>query len=243
MGPLLFALALACITPKKQGQAQAHYELGSAYLEERNPEGAITELRIAVKLDRRNYGAWEKLALAYMSRGASDEALRAFEHALRYQPDSAQILNNYGLLLMSRDEPEAAIAAFEHALGDLTYRKPALVLNNLGFALFQAGRYDEALRRLDEAVTRAPNLCQARFHRGLVWKAKGNLENALDDLDVVIQQCGDEAPGAYFHAAEVLMAQGNRVAAETYLQNVLRLVPDDPKLRDAAKALLAEAED
>lgn len=236
-------LTPGCASAKRKSQSNAHLELGAAYLEERNPEGAITELREAVHLNRRNAAAWEKLGLAYMSRGASDEALRAFQRALRYDPDNAQILNNYGLLLLSREQTDDAIAAFEHALEDLTYRKPALVLNNLGYAYFLAGRNDEALRRLDEAVNRSPNLCQARFHRGLVWKAKGELENALTDLDRVIQQCGDEAPGAYYHAAEVLLAQGNRVAAETYIQNVLRLVPDDPKLRDAARALLAEAED
>lgn len=243
MTPLLLALALACVGPKKQARAAAQLELGSAYLEERNPEGAIEALRVAVKLDRRNYAAWEKLALAYMARGASDEARDAFRHALRIQPDSAQILNNYGLLLLSEGELEEAVAAFEHALEDLTYRKPALVLNNLGFALFELGRNDEALRRLDEAVARSPSLCPARFHRGLVHQALGSLDAAMSDLDAVIEQCGDEAPGAYYHAAQVLLAQGNRVAAEAYAQNVLRLVPDDPKLRDAAKALLAEAGD
>lgn len=243
MTPLVLALALACVSPKRQSRAAAHLELGSAYLEERNPEGAIAELRKAVELDRRNAAAWEKLALAYMARGAAEEARDAFERALRYEPDSAQILNNYGLLLLSLNEVDAAIRAFEHAMEDLTYRKPGLVLNNLGYAYFVAGEYDLALRRLDEAIARSPSLCPARFHRGLVWQKKNELERALADLDQVIGACGDEAPGAYFHAAEVLLAQGNRVAAEAYLQNVLRLATSDPRLMDAARALLAEAGD
>lgn len=242
MRPLLLLLALACLSPKRQGRADARYQLGSAYLEEGNPEGAIVELREATQLDRRNWGAWEKLALAYMARGALDESQEAFERALKLQPENAQVLNNYGLLLMRQGRLGPAIDAFEKATRDLTYRKPALVLNNLGYAYFLDGQHDLALLKLDEAVERSPTLCQARFHRGLVWQAKGNLDRSLTDLDAVIQACGEEAPGAYYHAAEVLLAQGNRDAAEVYLQNVLRLASDDPRLTDAARALLAQAD-
>lgn len=240
---LLVALLTGCVGHKRQVRAAAHMELGAAYLEEHNPEDAIAELRQAVKEDPRSWGAWEKLGLAYMSRGATKEADDAFRHALRHAPDNAEVLNNYGLLLLGQNRVDEAIATLEHAREDLTYRKPALVLNNLGYAYLLAGNYDMAGKRLDEAIQRMPDLCPAHFHRGLVYKAQGQLDRAMTELDRVIERCGDEAPGAYYHAAEVLLAQGNRVAAETYLQNVLRLAHDDVNLTDAAKVLLAKAGD
>lgn len=242
---LLLALALlaapGCVSKKRQAQAVSHLELGSVYIDERQPEQAIGELRQAVKLDRRNADAWEKLGLAYMAKGAPDEARGALKRAVKLRPDDAQTLNNYGLVLMESGRLDDAIEAFEHAMADLTYRKPAIVLNNLGYAYLQAKRLDDAIRVLDQALERSPNLCQARFHRGLAWQEKGDLERALSDLDKVVQSCGEQAPGAYYHAAEVLLAQGNRTAAQVYLQNAMHLSENDPELNAAAKALLAKA--
>lgn len=242
----LLALALlcsvGCVPKKRQAQAASRVELGAVYLEEMQPEQAIGELREATKLDRRNADAWEKLGLAYMAKGAPEEARKALKHAVRLRPDDAQILNNYGLVLLEVGELEPAIEVFERATQDLTYRKPAIVLNNLGYAYLQAKRHDEAIRALDAALERSPNLCQARFHRGLAWQAKGDLDRALQDLDKVVQMCGEQAPGAYYHAAEVLLAQGNRTAAQVYLENAARLSNNDPELNAAARALMTKAE-
>lgn len=238
---LFAALSGACVSEKRQAQSVSHLDLGAIYLEERQPEQAIGELRQAVKLDHRNAAAWEKLGLAYMARGAPEEGRGALKRAVRLRPDDAQTLNNYGLVLLQLGDLDGAIGAFEHALEDLTYRKPAIVLNNLGYAYLQAGRQDDAIRSLDAALERSPNLCQARFHRGLAWQQKGDLDRALADLDKVVQSCGEQAPGAYYHAAEVLLAQGNRTAAQVYLQNALRMSDNDPKLNAAARELLAKS--
>ena len=39
----------------------------------------------------------------------------------------------------------------------------------------------------------------------------------------------------------MLLAQGNRTAAQVYLQNALRMSDNDPKLNAAAKELLVKA--
>lgn len=235
---LVLVLALGgCIGPKRQARAQAHFDLGSVYLSESNPEGAIVELRQSAKFDPRSWATWDKLGLAYMAKGAGAEAQDAFERGVKLAPDNAQILNNYGLLLLEQKKLGQAIEVFNHALEDLTYKKPALVLNNLGFALYLDGQYDLALQRLSEAVERLPSLCPARFHRGLVNQARGDLNAAIADLDAVIQTCKEGAPGAYYHAAEVLIAQGNLSAASVYLRTAEQMAGDDKALAEAARAL------
>ena len=237
---VIAVLLTACVTEKRKTGAAAHVDLGAAYLLEGNPEGAITELEHAAKLNPQNVDAWHKLALAYMARGALPESERAFKKATRLSPDSAEILNNYGLLLLQLNRRGEAIATFEKAKKDLTYRKPAILMNNLGYAYYLDADYENALANLNGALERLPNLCQARFHRGLVWEAKGDHDRALADLDQVIKECGDNAPGAYFHAAKVLLAQGKRDAASVYLHTVLDMAKDDPALSDAAQALLTQ---
>ncbi|MDP6932256.1 MAG: tetratricopeptide repeat protein [Myxococcota bacterium] len=234
---LLLLWLTACVGPQRKSRAVAKADLGGAYIVEGNPEAAIEVLQQAVELDRRNWIAWNKLAIAYQSRGAPEEAHKAFQQALRIAPDKAEVLNNYGLLLLSEGSIDEAIENFELARQDLVYRKPAWVLNNLGYALMLDGQHAVALGHLDEAVRRAPHLCQARFHRGLVHQELDNRDQALSDLEAVIHMCGDEAPGAYFHAGVLLQEQGDVEAAEHYLRTVIREAPGSELSREAAARL------
>lgn len=237
VGFLALLLVGGCASAKQQQQATARLELGAAYLSEGNPEAAISELRTAVKLDRYNWAAWEKLGLAYMARGALDESERAFRKAVRLQPKNAQVLNNYGLLLMRLGRLDEAIVLFQRAEQDLTYRKTALVLSNLGYALFLTGQHDQAIAKLDDAVRRSPELCPAWFHRGLAHKAKGNLDRALADFETVIEKCGAEVPGAYFHGAQVLEAKGDLGTARDWLRLVVQMAPNTDVASAASEML------
>lgn len=234
---LVLALALgSCITANRQKRAAAHAELGTAYLREGNAADAIKVLRDAVRLDPRNWNAWEKLALAYSAQGAADLAERAFERAIRLDPKNAEINNNYGLFLLSQGQIGAAIAHFETALEDVTYRKPALVENNLGYALFLEKRTDEAIATLDDAIRRAPHLCQARLHRGMAYRQRGDDDHALQDFETVIQLCGSDMPSAYLEAAPILIERGQKAAGCAYLDEAVAHGKDD-QLRRAASRL------
>ncbi len=221
---LTFA-AVACTTAARREKAVTRVDLGTAYLREGNPQSAITVLEQATRYDRRNWDAWNKLGLAYSAQGAPDLAERAFKRALRLAPDKADVNNNYGLFLMEQGRLDDAIEHFETATRDLTYRNPALVLSNLGFALLQAGLTDRAIRTLEEAVKRAPNLCQARFNLGLAHEKKGDAEAAVEDFQAVMTLCGDEAPGAWYHGALALFDTGDVRGACTWLHEVVRKVP------------------
>jgi tetratricopeptide (TPR) repeat protein len=115
-----------------------------------------------------------------------------------------------------------ALQAFEDTLSDLTYRTPARALNSKGYTLYKMGQYEQAIAALSEAIRRVPAMCPARFHRGLSHQATGNAQKALDDFEGVIQNCGNEANGAYFHAAQALLDLGESSAACTYLRTALR---------------------
>ena len=234
------ALSLGCISAKHQEMANSHMELGTAYLTEGNAPDALGELKEAVKLDRKSWAAWEKLALAYMAQNAMEESEVAFKKALRFSPGNAQVLNNYGLMLLRVERTDDAIAAFKEAGKDLSYRKPALVLSNLGYAQFIKGDYDAAIVTLDDAIRRAPKLCPAHFHRGLSYKAKGQLDPALKDFRAVIETCNEEAAGAYFQGAEVLASKGDQAQADEWLTAVIRLAPDT-SLANSARDKLAGA--
>ena len=187
-------------------------------------------------MDPSSWNAWNKLALAYMTQGASDRAKKAFTKAVRLD-QGAEVRNNYGIFLLRLGEVEEAQEQFRLALEDITYRKPALVLSNLGYTLLLQGKYSDAVLRLTEAIKRAPNLCQARFNRGLAYKGLDNQGDALQDFESVIQICADDALGATFEAAQIRMDLGDPARA----CDELKVVVDGAgmsQLGEEAKALL-----
>lgn len=216
------SLLLACVTPQRVERSQTRTVLGAAYLSEGNPSDAIGTLEEATKLNPRNGDAWEKLALAYYAKNATDKAEHAFEKAIRLNPTKAEYRNNHGLMLLDQGHVDKAIEEFSLALTDLTYRNTALVLNNLGQAYYQNKDYETSVKTLTLAVNRAPNLCQARFNRAFSYQALNKPELALQDFEEVIELCGDVATGAYFHAAEVMLEMQDTVGACNNLRTVIR---------------------
>ncbi|MFT5682759.1 MAG: Tfp pilus assembly protein PilF [Myxococcota bacterium] len=237
---IVLALLTGCVSSQRQQQASAQSSLGAAYLREGNAPAAVGVLREAVRLDSRNFEAWEKLALAYMAQGVLDESEVAFKKAIRLAPERAEIHNNYGLLLMERQRRDEAIAQFEIALSDITYRSPALVLNNLGYALYNEGRNDEALHHLSNAIKRAPELCPAYFNRGLVHRAKDLPQLALADFDAVIQRCPADAMGSYYQAGGVLLELDDTYGGCSYLRIVVDGAPTSPLAAQAREVLARE---
>jgi len=207
----------SCISAARRDKAAGRITLGTAYLKEGNVPGAIEKLEEGAKLDRRNWAAWNKLGLAYMAAGAPERAEEAFLKAIDIVPDEAEALTNYGTFLVRNGRPEEAIPVLTQAAKTLTYRKPAIPLSNLGYAYHLLDRNTEALANLDDAIRRAPNLCQARFMRGIVLDTLDQKPRALEDFEVVVQLCGEEAAGAYYQAGRLLLEQGQRNDGCSYL--------------------------
>lgn len=215
---------LGCVTADKARKSDTRTDLGTAYLKEGNAPGAVEALRTAAALNPQNATAWERLGLAYMASNAHDLSEDAFKRAIKIgsADEPARVVHNYGLLLLKVERYDEALQAFDATLADLTYRTPARALNSKGFTLYRIGRYDEAIEVLSSAVRLVPKMCPARFHRGLAYQQVGKAEKAVNDFEGVIQTCGEDASGAYYHAAESLLVMGERDSACTYLRTALR---------------------
>jgi type IV pilus assembly protein PilF len=218
----LLLFIIACVTPQREARSETRTKLGTAYISEGNPTDAIMALEEATKLNPRNAAAWEKLGIAYYAKGATIKAEHAFQKAIKLAPEKAEIRNNYGLMLLNEKRIDEAIEHFNVALADLTYRNTAIVLNNLGQAYYQKKEYDSSIQVLTQCISRAPNLCQAKFNRGLTYRAMEEDALALSDFEEVIDLCGDTATGAYYQAAQIFIDRGDVPAGCSYYQTVIR---------------------
>lgn len=238
--PLLLLTAFGCISEKRVSRASAKAQLGVAYLQEHNPEGAVAALREAVKLDPRNWHARNALAMAYAAKGQADLAEEAFKGALRVNPDEGEVLLNYGAFLVTVGRPAEAIPVLEHGLEDLEYRNPAMILSNLSRAHLDAGQTDRAVARAEDALRRSPKMCPARFHLGLAHEKQGKIDAALRDYATLAEDCPTESVGGWLRTGCILSQLGDTSGAEAALRHVTDAALDGP-MAEEAKACLARS--
>ena len=103
------------------------------------------------------------LGAALLAQGKSDEALRAFEEAIRLEPDVAEYYCNRGNAQKQMGQWENAFASYDKAI----QLKPeyADAHNNLANGLMDLGRLDEAVASYETAIELRPGLAEA--HRNL----------------------------------------------------------------------------
>jgi tetratricopeptide (TPR) repeat protein len=111
-----------------------------------------------------------------------------------------------------------------------------------GFALYDLGRFDEAIKAYDEAIALAPLtprfwLERAEGYKSLrQWdKAFKDFESAagnaqIGDLDDQVAKASDLAR-AYRGMAFAKVEQNDLKAARTYLEKALKAKPDDPRTK------------
>jgi type IV pilus biogenesis/stability protein PilW len=236
------ALLLAgCVGPKRVTRSAAKVELGAAYYREGNIEGAIETLREAARLDPGAWRPWNALAVAYIAKGQNELAEDAFHQALRRAPGEAEILNNQGTLYLKTGRMDAAVASFKSALDDLDYRNPALIYSNLAYALVLSGKADEGLAYAREATRRAPTMCEAWYHLGLVHEARKDALAALEAYQQVRQQCPKESLGADLRTGCIQVEVGQDDEGIALLQQVLDTVPGTAAADEARGCLTHRA--
>jgi tetratricopeptide (TPR) repeat protein len=95
---------------------EAHYNLGSLWLEQNKPDAAITEF-IAYTLQRRNEpDGWLKLGSAQLHASDFLAAEKSFSTALALSTNNAEALNGLGLARVERGRPREAAKYFDAAV-------------------------------------------------------------------------------------------------------------------------------
>ncbi len=106
---------------------EAHYNLGSLWLEQNKPEAAITEFT-AYTLRRPNEPeGWLKLGSAQLHGSDFLASEKSFSTALALSPDNAEALNGLGLARIERGRPREAAQFFAAAVQNHPDYAPALL--------------------------------------------------------------------------------------------------------------------
>lgn len=110
--------------------------------------------------------------------GRFGDAANAYKTALKVQPQNAQALNNLANAQLKLKDPGALQTA--QAAHKIAPQNP-VVIDTLGWVLFQQGQIDQALPLLRDARLRAPGNPEIRYHLAKVLFATGRQAEAREE--------------------------------------------------------------
>ena len=178
-----------------------------------------------------------KEAFALHTKGKFAEAERAYTELLRRQPGNFQALHLYGVLELQRGQSEHGMELLRQSLA-LEPRQP-LAHRDLGNALQQSGRLEEAVASYDRALVLKPDLADVHNNRGIVLAALQRPHEALASYGRAIALKPDYAQ-AYNNRGTVLSAQKRGAEALADFSKAIALDSGYAKAFDNRAGVLAE---
>jgi tetratricopeptide (TPR) repeat protein len=109
-------------------------------------------------------------AIAYMTKGDYDRAIRYHDQAISLDPKNGLAFNNRGFAYGRIGDFDRAIRDYEHAIR--LNPEAALPFFNRGELYAKRGNFDRAIQDYDKAIALNPHFSQAMLNRGFMYAAK-----------------------------------------------------------------------
>jgi FOG: TPR repeat len=179
--------------------AVAEANLGFAFAEQGQHDKAIARYKsVLQRYPRLTPDTWYNYGQSLAATGKLEEAINAFQNALKLNPSFSNAHRNLAFALVRTGRQQEALIHF----GDAVRLEPenASMHNNYAIMLGRAGRTDEAIQEFETALRLAPDEASTHF----------NLANLL-----VKQHAQDQAMAHYSEALRLAEAAGETYFAES----------------------------
>jgi Flp pilus assembly protein TadD len=133
-----------------------------------------------------------------------------------------------------------SVTLFTHAAA-VTHDN-ALARANLGFALFENGRFDDAMVELNHALEIQPSHVDAHNNLGVVLFRKHRVDDAIAHFDTALKLKPNHA-GAHHNLANALLRRGDAAGAIQHYETAIRLKPDHAEAKNNLAWVLATCPD
>jgi putative PEP-CTERM system TPR-repeat lipoprotein len=218
--------------------AQVLMQVGALHMLLRHPMEAEDEFKGVLAMQPDFPAAQLELAEIYVRKGSPDLALMIAEHMQRLHPKGAAGFQLEGDILMAKRQPAQALAPYQTAFGMRPVTELAIKIDN---ALRQAGRKDEATRRLDAWLAQHGDDLRAQAYRAQTWLAERRFQPAASQLEAVLKRQPDN-PVALNNLALAYQGLGDARAQAT-AEAALRAAGDQPDVIDTLAWIVAEKGD
>lgn len=179
----------AAITPERVAEADRLCAQAGAFYDAKRPHLAVRELQEAVALVPDHAEAHRLLGLLLFGRGDDDEAIQHLRKALAIRPGDAEAASDLGAVYVAEGRFEEAIRTLEPLTESGLLEDPWRANLNLGWALYNLGRYDEAMVRYKLALFQNPALCRGYGELGMLYDTLGQRTLARDSYARAARYC------------------------------------------------------
>ena len=181
---------------KNGDSAEARLLIGTSKMMVSDYSGALVDLQKAVELNPELPDVFAYYGTVLMATGDQDGARKAFERALRQDPNNFQPNLQLGYLLRNNQEYEEALKYFRHAL-ELRPRDPGVRYQIASIELAR-GNIAEAQAGLESLIKEAPEFTEAHVSLATVYyrlkrKVDGDRERQIVDRLTAKKQTTDAA--------------------------------------------------
>jgi tetratricopeptide (TPR) repeat protein len=148
---------------------------------QRDPKSSLIYLEKLVEHHGSTYEIQRMLGNIYFELGEEENALRAYENALQFDPNSSYMQHRYGLLLIQSGELDKAEQAFRRAIAiDPSLTESAVELAGL---LIAHGQTNEATALLKDAIQRGQRTDRAILLLASLFLEMGQLDEGISLLE------------------------------------------------------------
>jgi tetratricopeptide (TPR) repeat protein len=172
-------------------------------------------------------GDWDNKGNALYEQGKYDEAIKAYDEAIKLDPNDANAWYNKGVALDQHDKNDEAIQAYDRAIEIDPQYTEAWTLK--GIALDDQGKYELAILAFDKVIELNPEYSMAWNNKGYALVLQGKYAEAIQAFNKSIELDPNNAD-AWDSKGEALRRQGKYEEAIQALDKAIEL---DPNLADA----------
>jgi len=120
-----------------------------------------------------------------------------------FSQNAADLINNANEALKAKDYAKA-FELYDKAMNNLGDVQVDSAINyNVGFAAFQADKYDAAIKYLDKAIDAGANVASAYEYKGNAYAKLDKIKEAIDSYKKAIDAGATEKGGIYYNAGIV----------------------------------------
>ena len=165
---------------------------GKKLLDRGDYAGAVAQLKSAATLLVTNAPAWNYYGVALQHAGQPDDAVLAYQNALKFDRDLMEAHYNLGCLWLEQNKP--AEARTEFTAYTLRRNNAPEGWSKLGLAQFHAGDVTAAEKSFNTALSLSSNNAEALNGLGLAHVTRGRPQEAAKYFSAAVDAHPDYAP-------------------------------------------------
>jgi tetratricopeptide (TPR) repeat protein len=188
----------------------------------------------AIDVDPDNWVALMNLGNYYAAKGEQSQALQLLDRTLELKPDRSDVYNNIGLVYNNTKEYPKAETYIRKGLAidkGNDANGTAEMYNNLGVALANQGRFDEAIASYNQALKLRGDYPEALSNLGGAYVAVNEPRKAIELFSEAVS-ADNRSVQAYYGLIMTYQKLGEKQEAYEALK---RLEQYDPRLAEALK--------